>query len=199
MRLIQSIKKFFSESPEPSAPVPHKNRRFLAAYSLALFAVFFALILLSMFVNERNNRLELDQYKTEQDKSVISAMESLENMQRENKALKETVSVLNSGLDKLIQDKQDISKASKEKLDAAAAELAALKASNEKLEKTRQAEELLWQLQKLYYEKKYTASNKIIDHMEENGLSAFLPDKATQDFTVLSPLEAYNRIKDKLD
>ena len=182
MRLIEAVKRFFRESPEPSAPVPHKNRRFLVIYSIALFAVFFGLILLSFFVSERNNRRQFDAYKTEQDKSVISAMESLENLQSENKALKETVSVLQSGIEKLQKDKAAASGTLQKQLDVANAELAALKASGEKLEKTRQAEELLWQLQKLYYEKKYTSSRKVISYMEECGLAAFLPDKATQDF-----------------
>ena len=160
----------------------HKKYR-LALYVSILFGVSFLLMLMSYLISLRNNAVEIEQHKSYN----VSALKSIESLQDENEALKkeneeleETVASLKSDLASAIEDLGGLQ----------AGYDSELQESQNKL----RAMDLLWQLNKLYYERSYDSCRQIVEYMEESELSDFLPETSETSYQTESPKSLYQRI-----
>lgn len=152
------------------------KRHSVGIYVAVLFAVAFIFLLLSYFMQQRNNEAVISGLQ-----DSVSAVQSLQQLQDSNTSLQQQVYEL-TALNQSLQDKLTESDDS-------------LVFANKKLD----AMDLLWQISKLYATRRYTACRSAIAMMEELDLSQYLPDTTTNSFQTESPLSEYQRIVKALD
>ncbi len=148
-------------------------------YIAILFAMAFLLLLLSYFMQQRNNKAMLDGLS-----ASVSAMESIDNLRQEKTDLTFRVEELEG------------------ELGHTEAELAASRATAERLSNELAAMDWLREIQALYEKQYYRAARAMIAEFEATGLPAHLPDRpfCTYDgVEVLSPGAQYTKITDALD
>ena len=68
----------------------------------------------------------------------------------------------------------------------------------EQHEKTTQAMDWLWRIQREYFQRRYSAARQMVQAFEESGLKPFLPSEPVIDPDYRSPLEQYEAIYDSL-
>lgn len=156
-----------------------RRRNSVFQYIAVLFAAAFVLLLFT-FVMERRQHDLLQQENQEQIDNLqqsVSAVQSLDNLYKENDALKEQVDSLNAALTEL---------------EAANDQLAG------QLTRTSQAMDWFWQIDEAYARGMFPSARKLIGSFEETGLQAFLPAESVTDTERLSPKDRYQEIKDKL-
>ena len=144
----------------------------LLAYLVALFAVAFALLLLSYFRQQRASDQELISGLQEN----ASAMQTVSTVLERNKTLEEENAQL----------KQQV------------AELEGAQERADGAEKTARALDWLWRIEREFFRKKYSAAREMIVAFEESGLPEALPDEALTDPDYRSPAEQYQSIYDAL-
>ena len=152
------------------------KRHSVGLYVAILFAVAFFLLLLSYFMQQRNNEEVISGLR-----DSVSAVESLQQLQDSNTALREQVNELNT----LTENLQDSLTETGSALSSAEKELEAM--------------DIFWQISKLYATRKYTACRSAIAKMEELNLSQYLSDEVSNGFQSESPMSEYERIVNALD
>ena len=144
----------------------------LLAYLVALFAVAFALLLLSYFMQQKRSDRELISGLQEN----VSAMQTVSTVLDRNKALEEENAALRQQTETL----------------ADAQERA------EEAEKTAGALDYLWRIEREFARKHYSAARALIAEFEESGLSEALPETSLTDPEYRSPAAQYQSIYDAL-
>ena len=75
---------------------------------------------------------------------------------------------------------------------------AALATQTKQHEKTTQAMDWLWRIQREYFQRRYSTARQMIQAFEESGLKPSLPSEPIVDPDYRSPLEQYEAIYDSL-
>ncbi len=144
----------------------------LLAYLIALFAVAFALLLLSYFRQQRAT----DQQVISGLQENASAMQTVSTVLERSKALEEENGQLKQQLAEL--------EGERERADSA--------------EKTTLALDWLWRIEREFFRKKNSAAREMIVAFEETGLPEALPETSPTAPDYRSPAEQYRSIYDAL-
>ena len=170
-----------------SARTQQKRRqRSVFQYITILFAAAFVLLLFT-FVMERRQHEILQQENQEQIDNLqqsVSAVQSLDNLYKENEALKEQVAQLEQQLQQAAQDRQS--------------EKTTLLQQVEAKEKGLQAMDWFWQIDEAYAKGRYSLCRSLIQNLQNAGLAEYLPKESTTDNDRFSPYERYQEIYDNL-
>ena len=155
--------------------------RSVLTYLVILFAVAFVLLLLSYFMQQRNNQETVDGLK-----ESMSAMQSAQEAYEENISLKEQLAE------------------QEEQLQALQNEIAGLEQSNsllqeekDTLELASQALDWFWQINEAYVRGRYTLARQLIEQMGDD-LPKYLPTESITDNDRFSPYDRYQEIYDAL-
>lgn len=143
----------------------------LLAYLVALFAVAFALLLLSYFMHQRRSDRELISGLRESAsamQTVTTVMDMNKQLEEENEQLKQQVAELENA------------------------------SGRAELESTAKALDWLWRIEREYFRKHPATARAMIQAFEETGLPAALPEKSLTDPEYRSPAEQYRAIHDDL-
>ena len=155
-------------------------------YITILFAAAFVLLLFT-FVMERRQHEILQQENQEQIDNLqqsVSAVQSLDNLYKENEALKEQVAQLEQQLQQAAQDRQS--------------EKTTLLQQVEAKEKSLQAMDWFWQIDEAYAKGRYSLCRSLIQNLQNAGLAEYLPKESATDNDRFSPYERYQEIYDNL-
>lgn len=146
------------------------NRPALFAYMVALFAIAFLLLLMSYFMQRRHS----DQQVIEGlQQSGASALQITQSVQAQNQTLRQQVADLEQ-------------------------ENETLEAQAETQSKTILALDRLWQIEREFFQKRYSSARQMIRQFEDDGLKEFLPAQPIADPDYRSPLEQYEAMYDAL-
>ena len=174
-------------------PEQHQKRRQRSVfqYIAILFAAAFVLLLLTYVMDRRQYELIQDQNQAQINDLLQSAtaVQSLQNLNDENAALKDRVEDLQERLDQAEQRLEDLT--------GQVSEL------EESLSKTSQAMDWFWQINEAYVRGRYSLCRELIQAMEagENGqtpLKEYLPKESTTDNGRFSPYDRYQEIYEAL-
>ena len=163
-----------------------RRQRSVFQYITILFAAAFVLLLFT-FVMERRQHEILQQENQEQIDNLqqsVSAVQSLDNLYKENEALKEQVAQLEQQLQQAAQDRQS--------------EKTTLLQQVEAKEKGLQAMDWFWQIDEAYAKGRYSLCRSLIQNLQSAGLAEYLPKESTTDNDRFSPYERYQEIYDNL-
>ena len=163
-----------------------RRQRSVFQYITILFAAAFVLLLFT-FVMERRQHEILQQENQEQIDNLqqsVSAVQSLDNLYKENEALKEQVAQLEQQLQQAAQDRQS--------------EKTTLLQQVEAKEKGLQAMDWFWQIDEAYAKGRYSLCRSLIQNLQNAGLAEYLPKESTTDNDRFSPYERYQEIYDNL-
>lgn len=163
-----------------------RRQRSVFQYITILFAAAFVLLLFT-FVMERRQHEILQQENQEQIDNLqqsVSAVQSLDNLYKENEALKEQVAQLEQQLQQAAQDRQS--------------EKTTLLQQVEAKEKSLQAMDWFWQIDEAYAKGRYSLCRSLIQNLQSAGLAEYLPKESTTDNDRFSPYERYQEIYDNL-
>ena len=165
-KIAQATQPRVRKSAQKSHPAP------ILAYLVALFAVAFALLLLSYFRQQRAS-----------DQELISGL-------RENASAMQTVSTV-LDRNKLLEEENAQLKDRVEELEDA-------EARAEASDRTARALDWLWRIEREFFRKRYSAAREMAVAFEESGLVDALPDAALTDPEYRSPAEQYQSIYEAL-
>ncbi|MCF2596257.1 hypothetical protein [Pseudoflavonifractor phocaeensis] len=163
-----------------------RRQRSVFQYITILFAAAFVLLLFT-FVMERRQHEILQQENQEQIDNLqqsVSAVQSLDNLYKENEALKEQVAQLEQQLQQAAQDRQS--------------EKTTLLQQVEAKEKSLQAMDWFWQIDEAYAKGRYSLCRSLIQNLQSAGLAEYLPKESATDNDRFSPYERYQEIYDNL-
>lgn len=163
-----------------------RRQRSVFQYITILFAAAFVLLLFT-FVMERRQHEILQQENQEQIDNLqqsVSAVQSLDNLYKENEALKEQVAQLEQQLQQAAQDRQS--------------EKTTLLQQVEAKEKSLQAMDWFWQIDEAYAKGRYSLCRSLIQNLQNAGLAEYLPKESATDNDRFSPYERYQEIYDNL-
>ena len=163
-----------------------RRQRSVFQYITILFAAAFVLLLFT-FVMERRQHEILQQENQEQIDNLqqsVSAVQSLDNLYKENEALKEQVAQLEQQLQQAAQDRQS--------------EKTTLLQQVEAKEKSLQAMDWFWQIDEAYAKGRYSLCRSLIQNLQSAGLAEYLPKESATDNDRFSPYERYQEIYDAL-
>ena len=163
-----------------------RRQRSVFQYITSLFAAAFVLLLFT-FVMERRQHEILQQENQEQIDNLqqsVSAVQSLDNLYKENEALKEQVAQLEQQLQQAAQDRQS--------------EKTTLLQQVEAKEKSLQAMDWFWQIDEAYAKGRYSLCRSLIQNLQNAGLAEYLPKESATDNDRFSPYERYQEIYDNL-
>ena len=163
-----------------------RRQRSVFQYITILFAAAFVLLLFT-FVMERRQHEILQQENQEQIDNLqqsVSAVQSLDNLYKENEALKEQVAQLEQQLQQAAQDRQS--------------EKTTLLQQVEAKEKGLQAMDWFWQIDEAYAKGRYSLCRSLIQNLQNAGLAEYLPKESATDNDRFSPYERYQEIYDNL-
>ncbi len=174
-----------------------RKRFSIMAYLAILFGVAFLLLLMSYFMQQRQNA----EATSDALKQSASAAETVRLMQEENQRLKEQVEQLESQtaalegqIDELVRQAEDL-KAQNAELESAGL------AQSESLESlTRQADAMqwFWQIDDYYARNYRSIARQLIQQFEDLGLKDALPTENTVPTNRFSPAARYQEIYDAL-
>lgn len=163
-----------------------RRQRSVFQYITILFAAAFVLLLFT-FVMERRQHEILQQENQEQIDNLqqsVSAVQSLDNLYKENEALKEQVAQLEQQLQQAAQDRQS--------------EKTTLLQQVEAKEKSLQAMDWFWQIDEAYAKGRYSLCRSLIQNLQSAGLAEYLPKESATDNDRFSPYERYQEIYNNL-
>lgn len=174
-------------TPAPEQKPPRKkgsgNRPAIFAYIVALFAVAFLLLVVSYFMQQRRD-----------DQQLIAGLQQNASALQITQSLQDQV--------KTLQDQLTETQA---KYDQISVSVDALEQQNETLTQqvgdqtqTALALDWLWQIQRDFFQKRYSAAREKIRTFEAAGLLTYLPAQSLVDPEARSPLEQYQAIYDSL-
>ncbi len=173
-------KESASHKKEPDGHKPKKQMS-VVIYLSILFLAAFALLLLSYFMQQRNNAEVLSGLK-----ESVSAMQSVQSLETEKDALETQIDSLQSQVGQLQSD-----------LSAMTAQHDTDNSEKDKLSKQLQALDWLREIQELYGKKYYKAARAMIEKFQNSGLEKSLPDESLHAYggsNTESPSERYESI-----
>ena len=199
-----------SEEKQPLSPAPeqeskpepekrpehsHKHRqKSVFQYITILFAAAFVLLLYTFMMERRQNDI-LQQQSNDKlnqlQQQSISAVQSLDNLYKENGELKQSVDYLQEQVAQLEQEKL--------KLDQ---DLAAAQDTNQWQQRSAQALDWFWQVDEAYGRGKYALCRTLMRHLEDTGdgdpLKNYLPQESATKNGRFSPYHRYEEIYNAL-
>ena len=177
--------------PEKKAEHSHKHRqKSVFQYITILFAAAFVLLLYTFMMERRQNDI-LQQQSNDKlnqlQQQSISAVQSLDNLYKENKELKQSVDYLQEQVAQLEQEKL--------KLDQ---DLAAAQDTNQWQQRSAEAMDWFWQVDEAYVRGKYSLCRTLMRHLEDTGdgdpLKNYLPQESATKNGRFSPYHRYEEI-----
>lgn len=199
-----------SEEKQPLSPAPeqeskpepekrpehsHKHRqKSVFQYITILFAAAFVLLLYTFMMERRQNDI-LQQQSNDKlnqlQQQSISAVQSLDNLYKENGELKQSVDYLQEQVAQLEQEKL--------KLDQ---DLAAAQDTNQWQQRSAEAMDWFWQVDEAYVRGKYSLCRTLMRHLEDTGdgdpLKNYLPQESATKNGRFSPYHRYEEIYNAL-
>lgn len=199
-----------SEEKQPLSPAPepeqkpesqkkpehsHKHRqKSVFQYITILFAAAFVLLLYTFMMERRQNDI-LQQQSNDKlnqlQQQSISAVQSLDNLYKENEELKQSVDYLQEQVAQLEQEKL--------KLDQ---DLAAAQDTNQWQQRSAEAMDWFWQVDEAYVRGKYSLCRTLMRHLEDTGdgdpLKNYLPQESATKNGRFSPYDRYEEIYNAL-
>lgn len=181
--------------PEKKAEHSHKHRqKSVFQYITILFAAAFVLLLYTFMMERRQNDI-LQQQSNDKlnqlQQQSISAVQSLDNLYKENKELKQSVDYLQEQVAQLEQEKL--------KLDQ---DLAAAQDTNQWQQRSAEAMDWFWQVDEAYVRGKYSLCRTLMRHLEDTGdgdpLKNYLPQESATKNGRFSPYHRYEEIYNAL-
>ena len=179
------------EAPAPESGPPQRRssrsqqkrrQRSVFQYITILFAAAFVLLLFTFIMERRQNEL-LQQENQEQIDNLqqsVTAVQSLDNLYKENEALRERVDELEQQLQTAAQDLQS--------------EKTTLLQQLEGKEKALQAMDWFWQIDEAYVKGRYSLCRSLIQNLQSAGLVEYLPKESTTENDRFSPYDRYQEI-----
>ena len=181
--------------PEKKPEHSHKHRqKSVFQYITILFAAAFVLLLYTFMMERRQNDI-LQQQSNDKlnqlQQQSISAVQSLDNLYKENEKLKQSVDYLQEQVAQLEQEKL--------KLDQ---DLAAAQDTNQWQQRSAEAMDWFWQVDEAYVRGKYTLCRTLMRHLEDTGdgdpLKNYLPQESATKNGRFSPYHRYEEIYNAL-
>ena len=181
--------------PEKKPEHSHKHRqKSVFQYITILFAAAFVLLLYTFMMERRQNDI-LQQQSNDKlnqlQQQSISAVQSLDNLYKENEKLKQSVDYLQEQVAQLEQEKL--------KLDQ---DLAAAQDTNQWQQRSAEAMDWFWQVDEAYVRGKYTLCRTLMRHLEDTGdgdpLKNYLPQESATKNGRFSPYDRYEEIYNAL-
>ena len=181
--------------PEKKPEHSHKHRqKSVFQYITILFAAAFVLLLYTFMMERRQNDI-LQQQSNDKlnqlQQQSISAVQSLDNLYKENKELKQSVDYLQEQVAQLEQEKL--------KLDQ---DLAAAQDTNQWQQRSAEAMDWFWQVDEAYVRGKYSLCRTLMRHLEDTGdgdpLKNYLPQESATKNGRFSPYHRYEEIYNAL-
>lgn len=181
--------------PEKKPEHSHKHRqKSVFQYITILFAAAFVLLLYTFMMERRQNDI-LQQQSNDKlnqlQQQSISAVQSLDNLYKENKELKQSVDYLQEQVAQLEQEKL--------KLDQ---DLAAAQDTNQWQQRSAEAMDWFWQVDEAYVRGKYSLCRTLMRHLEDTGdgdpLKNYLPQESATKNGRFSPYDRYEEIYNAL-
>lgn len=181
--------------PEKKPEHSHKHRqKSVFQYITILFAAAFVLLLYTFMMERRQNDI-LQQQSNDKlnqlQQQSISAVQSLDNLYKENEKLKQSVDYLQEQVAQLEQEKL--------KLDQ---DLAAAQDTNQWQQRSAQALDWFWQVDEAYVRGKYSLCRTLMRHLEDTGdgdpLKNYLPQESATKNGRFSPYHRYEEIYNAL-
>lgn len=179
------------EAPAPESGPPQRRssrsqqkrrQRSVFQYITILFAAAFVLLLFTFIMERRQNEL-LQQENQEQIDNLqqsVTAVQSLDNLYKENEALRDRVDELEQQLQTAAQDLQS--------------EKTTLLQQLEGKEKALQAMDWFWQIDEAYVKGRYSLCRSLIQNLQSAGLVEYLPKESTTNNDRFSPYDRYQEI-----
>ena len=174
-----------------------KHRPSMLGYLAILFTAAFLLLLLSYFMQQRRNdqnvidglqenmsAMQMTNTLLDQNQQLLEEREAL---QAQVASLQEQISTLQSQVESLSQEQI--------LLNAAMAEQ---RVEKNNLEKTAQALDWLWRIEREYFQGRAKNARSLIQEFEGTGLKDFLPDQPLVDPEYRTPAFQYQAIYDVL-
>lgn len=198
------------KEPEPGTgePVPNAlpGTRFLFKYILILMSVALLFVFLSFLSQQRQSERDWAEAQERQIQFSVSALQSIEKLQEENKELLLKTAADSDSLIRLSGNMvamnaalagQNAVRAAWEKESARDKATADSVARN--AEKRLEALDALWRVERLVSARQYTKAREALRDMDEKGLTAYLSDAPDADFPDgLSAAEEYDRLVERL-
>ena len=181
--------------PEKKPEHSHKHRqKSVFQYITILFAAAFVLLLYTFMMERRQNDI-LQQQSNDKlnqlQQQSISAVQSLDNLYKENGELKQSVDYLQEQVAQLEQEKL--------KLDQ---DLAAAQDTNQWQQRSAEAMDWFWQVDEAYVRGKYSLCRTLMRHLEDTGngdpLKNYLPQESATKNGRFSPYDRYEEIYNAL-
>ena len=183
-----------AEPPAPEGSHPQRRsrsqqkrrQRSVFQYITILFAAAFVLLLFTFIMERRQNQL-LQQENQEQIDNLqqsVTAVQSLDNLYKENESLRGRVEELEQQLQTAAQDLQS--------------EKTTLIQELEGKEKALRAMDWFWQIDEAYAKGRYSLCRSLIQNLQSAGLVDYLPRESTTDNDRFSPYDRYQEIYDRL-
>ena len=181
--------------PEKKPEHSHKHRqKSVFQYITILFAAAFVLLLYTFMMERRQNDI-LQQQSNDKlnqlQQQSISAVQSLDNLYKENEELKRSVDYLQEQVAQLEQEKL--------KLDQ---DLAAAQDTNQWQQRSAEAMDWFWQVDEAYVRGKYSLCRTLMRHLEDTGdgdpLKNYLPQESATKNGRFSPYDRYEEIYNAL-
>ena len=181
--------------PEKKPEHSHKHRqKSVFQYITILFAAAFVLLLYTFMMERRQNDI-LQQQSNDKlnqlQQQSISAVQSLDNLYKENEELKQSVDYLEEQVAQLEQEKL--------KLDQ---DLAAAQDTNQWQQRSAEAMDWFWQVDEAYVRGKYALCRTLMRHLEDTGdgdpLKNYLPQESATKNGRFSPYDRYEEIYNAL-
>ena len=181
--------------PEKKPEHSHKHRqKSVFQYITILFAAAFVLLLYTFMMERRQNDI-LQQQSNDKlnqlQQQSISAVQSLDNLYKENGELKQSVDYLQEQVAQLEQEKL--------KLDQ---DLAAAQDTNQWQQRSAEAMDWFWQVDEAYVRGKYSLCRTLMRHLEDTGdgdpLKNYLPQASATKHGRFSPYDRYEEIYNAL-
>lgn len=161
---------------------PHKKVSVMSYLAILFFAAFF-LLLLSYFMQQRTSEQTISGLQ-----DSVSAMQSVENLIEDNKALHQRVDEMQAELDELTRNNTSLDNDRRTQ-----AEL------NAKLQDQLTAMDWLWRIQRAYSRGSRSDCRALVDQFEASKLASSLPDIVLAGVVGPSPAEQYAALLDALD
>ena len=190
--------KPLSPNPNPSegkrqAPSRQVRRspKSVFQYLAILFAAAFVLLLFTFAMEKRQYQIMQEQSEEQIDdlqQSSISAVNSLNNLLKENETLKEEIETLKAEIDTMKLDRNQLAETIKK-----------LVAEQENRDKAIQALDWFWQIDEASVRGRYSSCRTLIQSIEDAGLVGYLPRESITDNGRFSPFDRYQEIKQALD
>lgn len=183
--------------PEPEKKPEHSRKhrqKSVFQYITILFAAAFVLLLYTFMMERRQNDI-LQQQSNDKlnqlQQQSISAVQSLDNLYKENEELKQSVDYLQEQVAQLEQEKL--------KLDQ---DLAAAQDTNQWQQRSAEAMDWFWQVDEAYVRGKYSLCRTLMRHLEDTGdgdpLKNYLPQESATKNGRFSPYHRYEEIYNAL-